>query len=632
MNTLVGWLGTYLIHSSVLLAGAWILDLALRDRPHWQELGWKVALVGGLFTATVQSAAGFAPWGGVLPLEGERATISMATAEPPPRVTEVVVHGSGGRGAVIVVSRGDEVAPVVAPPRRASSDKLARFMKKYSPVAVGLWAFGALALLGVLGRSWLSLRKRLEGRRRLEGDPIGDSLAALAAREPVMRAPLLSATEEVPVPMAFGLRRPEICLPERVTRELGIDAQESILAHELGHIARRDPAWQLLASIVCRAFFFQPLNWIAARRIAACAELLADDWAAQRTSRPLALAECLTKVARWVTSPLAGLPVPAMARGTSALRQRVERLVRGVGLAYSPRRPAWTGPVVGFVLIALTLIAPSACGVAEASGRPALTAATRKPGPTRPAMADADDDDDGDDDESICEDDRAHKDARRGPRHERRHRHHPPPPPPPRFTHMDADDDEDDEDDDSFAMGPGPIHIDMPDFDVKVDVNPQIDIDLSALEKNLEKSIPSPEQIEKQIQQAEEQAKRHGVDEETRKQIRRDLERARKEARQELEQAREELREHMRELRERLPEIRRQAAESARDRMREGRDAAREKIQRKHDEHMQKQQEKALRRAEKAREHAQSAREEAERAREGAEKANDDSDDDDDDN
>ncbi|MRG93767.1 M56 family metallopeptidase [Polyangium spumosum] len=578
MSTLVGWMVTYLIHSTVLLGGAWLVDRLSRNRPDWQELAWRVALVGGLVTATVQTAASLRPVGGTFSLAEPPPSTERAIQREMPRATEIVVTTDMGPAVIVTTTNAAAIVPIEAKSASAAKTTRESFLS-WSKVFVAGWAFGAILLLGALGRSFLFLRKRLEGRRRLEGGPLGDMLATLAAREPIcMRAPLLSASDKVHVPMALGIRRPEICVPERVTKELGPDAQESVLAHELGHVARRDPLLRLVTSVFCRVFFFQPLNWLAAHRLSACAELLADDWAARRTARPLDLAECLTKVARWVHRPMSGLPVPTMAAGTSELRQRVERLVRGEGLTTEPRRPLWAAPIVAFVLTALTLLAPSACGVAEAKGLPPAQSPQAKkgaaPGPRPLLVVTSDEDEDDEDETPVCEGPKHKRKAKDHARPEKRHgdeharRHH--------GRHVDQDEDEDededeDDEDEEITRGPGRIRVHVPRIgapNVEVDVDPQIEIDM----RQLQRSIPTPEEIDAELERALEQARKHAPDEATRKRVEKEIKRARKQARKDLEAAREELQaareemqERLRELREQMPEIRRRAMENARE-------------------------------------------------------------------
>src|SRR5438046_5311551 len=54
-SSLFAWLLTYLIHSTVLLGVAWLVTRPRRLEPAARELLWKVALVEGLVTGTIQS-------------------------------------------------------------------------------------------------------------------------------------------------------------------------------------------------------------------------------------------------------------------------------------------------------------------------------------------------------------------------------------------------------------------------------------------------------------------------------------------------------------------------------------------------------------------------------------------------
>jgi HEAT repeat protein len=117
-----------------------------------------------------------------------------------------------------------------------------------------------------------------------------------------------------------------------------VDQQRNALAHELAHLKRRDPLWQMGAGIIESVFFFQPLNIVARRKLRESSEYLADDWAVQQTSSPLALARCLTQISSWVGS----VPVPdgmlAMAEGGSPLVSRIERLADSQRSSNAPAR------------------------------------------------------------------------------------------------------------------------------------------------------------------------------------------------------------------------------------------------------------------------------------------------------
>src|SRR3989475_10391008 len=54
-SSLLAWLLTYLIHSSVLLGVAWLVTRRRRLEPAASDLLWKVALLPSLVTRTIQA-------------------------------------------------------------------------------------------------------------------------------------------------------------------------------------------------------------------------------------------------------------------------------------------------------------------------------------------------------------------------------------------------------------------------------------------------------------------------------------------------------------------------------------------------------------------------------------------------
>src|SRR5256714_998277 len=81
-SDLFAWLLTYLIHSSALLGLAWLVTRRRRLEPAASDLIWKVALLAGLVTGTIQSRLDLATPGAVtLP----------AAASPAPSVREPAI-------------------------------------------------------------------------------------------------------------------------------------------------------------------------------------------------------------------------------------------------------------------------------------------------------------------------------------------------------------------------------------------------------------------------------------------------------------------------------------------------------------------------------------------------------------
>src|SRR5712691_10545901 len=88
-SSLLAWLLTYLIHSTVLLGVAWLVTRRWRLEPAASDLLWKVALLASLVTGTIQSRLELTTPAAVrLPVatvpEGEPLSQQAAPTEPAP--------------------------------------------------------------------------------------------------------------------------------------------------------------------------------------------------------------------------------------------------------------------------------------------------------------------------------------------------------------------------------------------------------------------------------------------------------------------------------------------------------------------------------------------------------------------
>jgi beta-lactamase regulating signal transducer with metallopeptidase domain len=366
----VAWMLTYLLHSTLLLGLAW---LASKPLSRWsvaaEEMVWKLALVGALFTASLQLAAGWQPVAGqwrLAELGGTAASVAALQEAVPVQAGAPTLRIPSHSVRVRIENRP---APPVAPSRPLPSA---------SALILGVWALGALALLAAFGRSYLRLSDRLRGRPRVVGGDLHGQLRTLAAQAGLGEAVRLSCSCRVPVPLALGLREPEICVPPRALAGLTDEQQEGMLAHELAHLVRRDPFWLVLGQGLACVLFFQPLNWVARRRLREISEMLSDEWAVARTGRPLSLAGCLAEVAGWSVGARS-LPVPSMADRPSSLGRRIRRLLDESRLPESPARRAWLAAVMGVLVIAVAAMAP-----AVSAARPEDPVQPRKQQPAAP--------------------------------------------------------------------------------------------------------------------------------------------------------------------------------------------------------------------------------------------------------
>lgn len=351
---LLSWLLTYAAHSSLLLGLAWLVSRQAQSHAV-KDVLWKTALIGGMFTASLQRA-NWAPgslgaWAVRLELPATEAPRAVATTHvrAPIRTT--------APKAVLQTTAPDRVESVAAEAAPASAvPEAAPSARSTSPTPLILvWA----AIAAVLVLRFVAARWRLAvgfGRRRPVTDPsLTAMLTTLRQEAGIRRAIHLTRASGLSSPVAFGYS--EICLPDAVLTDLEPEQQHSVLAHELAHLARFDPLWLDLSGVLERLFFFQPLNRLARYRIQDSAEYLCDDWAVRRTGSGLTLAKCLVKVAEWMEASPRAVPVSGMAEHRSQLVSRIHRLIGNHAMRTGPR-PRWLLPAAALLLVTTAAIAP----------------------------------------------------------------------------------------------------------------------------------------------------------------------------------------------------------------------------------------------------------------------------------
>ncbi|HEX8696325.1 MAG TPA: M56 family metallopeptidase [Longimicrobium sp.] len=186
-------------------------------------------------------------------------------------------------------------------------------------VVVAAWIAGFLLVAGRALRSRLAARG-LVARAR----PVSEWTAVLP------RGVRLLESGEVAAPAVAGIFRPAVLLPPGAAA-WPEEHRRAVLAHELAHVERRDVLTDLLAQAACALHWFNPLAWIAARRLAAERERACDDRVLAAGVEPLGYATVLLEAAR------ASLAARAAAAGTLAMARPSELESRFTALL-DPRR------------------------------------------------------------------------------------------------------------------------------------------------------------------------------------------------------------------------------------------------------------------------------------------------------
>ncbi len=252
MLTLAVWLLHFLVHSTILLGAVWLIDrFRLVRSSALREQLWRAAVFGGLLTATAHTAG--------LPTLTPRIAFAVtshsagsnAGAPPvPPRAPlplDSLAPAAGG-------SPGQETATAVrpfhpAPPESATAREpgaprslaapataLARALSKWPNLFVMLSFAGAAFALSRTGLLALRMRRDLGPRLAVDAEVRRD-LEALCHGS--FRVPALTVSARIASPIT--LPNGEIVVPPWTLIQLERRQRRALLAHELAHVARRDP-------------------------------------------------------------------------------------------------------------------------------------------------------------------------------------------------------------------------------------------------------------------------------------------------------------------------------------------------------------------------------------------------------
>jgi beta-lactamase regulating signal transducer with metallopeptidase domain len=305
----------------------------------------------------------------------------------PPQIAAeaVAVDEVGDQLPRLVPLVDDAAAPVVAAPESPPAPPPALEARVWRPswqaaVAV-IWLVGA-------GLWWLIAAVRLERFRRLlkvaQFAPAALQRQAcnVAERLGLARCPgvwLLPA----PVPPLLWVLGgpPRVFLPAALWYELSGAQQDTLLAHELSHLRRRDHWVRWLELLAVGLYWWLPTAWWARRALHDAEELLCD----ARVVRTFPAgagdyAAALVHTVRFLSGPRPALPGAASGLGHfQALKGRIIMILRGTNADRLPRAAAWALVVLGLAALALR---PD-WGTNPASAAEPQTPPAAEPVPTR---------------------------------------------------------------------------------------------------------------------------------------------------------------------------------------------------------------------------------------------------------
>jgi hypothetical protein len=264
-----------------------------------------------------------------------------------------------------------------------------------------LWA------LGRAGIERIALRMALRRDQAEVGQEMRAEVAALAGRLGLGRRVRVCRLPGLASPAAFGWWRPTVVVPDDFEEVHPAARRKAMLAHELAHLAARDPFWHGLAFLVLALLWWHPMAWWGWQRLRAASEAAADEASVLVENGPVELAACLVALGGRLQPLQRGWLGMAGNGFRSGLGRRVERLLAlpAAGGEWGARRV--TAPLMllsagglAFALLGVTAVAfpgigedrpilfpPAAETVATLSAAPPVPVEAMPPALEPPAAA-----------------------------------------------------------------------------------------------------------------------------------------------------------------------------------------------------------------------------------------------------
>lgn len=318
MTLLPDWLAEAVLRATCVVGGTALLVamvtrvLRLRS-PKVEQLAWSLVLAQGLLLAPIAIELPHGWWP-----QSRAPQRSSSAVMPNIRTGREWALRSAASTPV------DDTRALDSP--RAASRGASRISYRQPPAPTWQTIFLRVWMIGLVGfatmgylryRAFVCELARCTWPRPEWEAEWREVLAAAGCTQPI----LLIVSARLGPALCWTPAGYRLVVPRERWQRLTADQRRAVLQHELAHYRRGDIWRSLVARLVALVHWFNPLAWLAVRRLEAQFEFACDQWAASESST--SLGEALVALAsRNVRQPLL-----TTAAGNRSVVQRVRRLL-----------------------------------------------------------------------------------------------------------------------------------------------------------------------------------------------------------------------------------------------------------------------------------------------------------------
>jgi hypothetical protein len=352
----LSWLFNYLVHSSILLGCAGLAQYcgALQQR-RLAELVWRLALFGGLATASLQLGI----------QEYWQSPNNNSLTNAPSQIIAPNRSNLAGDSEKLLmkVERVDLTAsaspvhnPTVAQlatntPSDKATIRLPANLQDLISAMVLIWLSYCALIAAKIALNVRHLNRMAKAMPIVSRKDLTALVTKALAKRNNAQTLRVSTIFNSPFVCPNGI----ICLPAWALEQENQALCHAMLQHEIRHIIRKDSAWRIAQEFIKTAFFFQVLNRAADKQLTLLAEIDCD-YVAVRANGVDTFAQALVRCAEMaVSSKHPSFAIP-MAKSTSLL-QRIDLILNEDDMNNSQSDIKKNSIIGGFITISATAIA-----------------------------------------------------------------------------------------------------------------------------------------------------------------------------------------------------------------------------------------------------------------------------------